>query len=126
MSHEIVESQTDPDPFGTFGATSWKNYSVSPRSEVSDECSPVQFADGLWVEGYWSNNDANCVAPHASESDLGGSSKFTTNGGPVLKTPGIYLIYWGTVWRDAVSAPSPTGINNLIQNYVYNILMRCK
>lgn len=116
ISHEIVEAQTSADPFGRFGKMAWKNYTPSIHLEVADECTDQTFADGLVANGYWSNSDANCVVPHVSETDLGNSTKFTTKGGKVLKTPGIYLIYWGTTWRDSASAPTNAVLTDKIQN----------
>ena len=126
LTEELVETQTSPNPGGDLGAESFKDYDESPPGsgggEIGDLCdshSPVasQYASGLWVQPYWSNNDANCVAPGVDEIDLGGSSRVTNQqGGVVMKHPTLYLVYWGADWRDRVSTPTAAEVTDLVQN----------
>ena len=119
--HEIVEAITDPDPFSTLGPDSW--FFPATNNEIADTCGAMggQYADGLWAQGYWSNSDNNCVIPHLNESDLGSSTKAQNpHNGPVLKNAKIYLIYWGSDWKNRIIVPTAAGYTNEIQNKLLN------
>jgi hypothetical protein len=104
LTEELVEHQTDPDPLSNFNNKAFADYSMSPVSEIGDICdnhSPTfsTYPSGLVVQPYWSNSDNNCVAPGIDEIDKGNSNRVTNpDNDPVLKTPKIYLIYWGPTW----------------------------
>jgi hypothetical protein len=120
MGEEIVESLTDPDPFHKYGPKSWHNPEGAGHPEIGDLCDayPDQtYGDGLKVHQYWSNNDNNCVAPHISETDLGGSTALENpNNGAVLKNSTIYLVFWGSDWTTRGTAPTMAGYIDKIQN----------
>src|SRR4030095_348238 len=116
-THEIIETQTDPDPLKRFGADSY--WIPATNNELADVCNTMSgtYADGLTVEGYWSNSDNNCVIPHINETDLGTSTRVSNpNGGPVLPNAKEYLIYWGTDWATRSATPTMSGLTDLIQN----------
>jgi hypothetical protein len=116
-THEIIEIQTDPDPFKKFGADGY--WIPATNNELADVCDTVSgtYGDGLAVEGYWSNSDNNCVIPHINETDLGTSTKVSNpNGGPVLNNAKVYLIYWGTDWATRSTTPTMSGLTDKIQN----------
>jgi hypothetical protein len=120
ISHEIVESQTDAE---TTGATGWMD---TDGLEIADDMGFFgQYggggaAGGLTVDPYWSNSDKSNVAPPVIEDDKGTSTRFTYHGGPVLKTPEVYLIFWGTDWRDRTAAPTMAQVIDLTQNKLLN------
>jgi hypothetical protein len=115
-AHEIVEAQSDPDPFHRFQPDAF--FMPSNGEEIADVCgSNHTYADGLTLEGYWSNNDAGCVVPHIFENDLGGSTLVSNpNGGPVLTNAKIYLVFWGSDWATRGTTPTMAGLTNEIQN----------
>jgi hypothetical protein len=62
VSHELVESATDPDGSGFLGIngtcheTGW--------CEIADVCEgTLATVDGIMVQAYWSNQDNECVVP---------------------------------------------------------------
>lgn len=122
FTEELVESQTDPDPLDTFDSKAFCNWNSDNKDEIGDICdnhTPVasQYASGLWVQPYWSNSDANCVAPGIDEIDLGNSSLVTNKfNSPVFKNPKLFIIFWGQDWKDRVLDPTAAGVIDLIQN----------
>jgi hypothetical protein len=119
-SHEIVETQSDPDPLKKLGPDSY--WLPATNNEIADICGTAVYADGLTVEKYWSNSDNNCVAPHIDETDLGTSTAVSNpNGGPVLNNAKIYLIYWGTDWATRSAVPTMTGLTDRIQNKLLGV-----
>jgi hypothetical protein len=62
VSHELVESATDPEGGGFRGV---KGTCDEPGwCEVADICeSTLSTVDGITVDAYWSNRDNDCVAP---------------------------------------------------------------
>lgn len=62
VSHEFVESATDPEGTG-FGGV--KGTCDEPSwCEIADVCeSTLSVIDGITVQAYWSNRDNNCIAP---------------------------------------------------------------
>src|SRR5262245_14530195 len=101
LTEECVETQTDANVRGEFGyKKAYKDYST--LNEIGDICDGTGtsvYPDGLGVKKYWSNSDNNCVAPGLDEVDLGNSTLVTNqDGGPVMKTPKLYLIFWGSEW----------------------------
>jgi hypothetical protein len=89
VSHELVESVTDPEgngfrgPTGTCDEPGW--------CEIADVCeSTWSMVDGVMVKGYWSNRDHDCiapgsVAPRASLPSRPGNQR--TGGGPAEVEP---------------------------------------
>jgi hypothetical protein len=68
VSHELVESATDPEGSGFRGA---KGTCDEPGwCEIADVCeSTWSMVDGVMVKGYWSNRDNDCVAPGSVAPD---------------------------------------------------------
>jgi hypothetical protein len=62
VSHELVESATDPEGGGFRGV---KGTCDEPGwCEVADICeSTLSTVDGITVEAYWSNRDNHCIVP---------------------------------------------------------------
>jgi len=122
LTEELVESMTDPDPQDTFDNKAFADYKGSTLPEIGDICddhipTASQYPSGLWVQPYWSNSDANCVAPGIDEVDKGNSTKVTNpNNNPVFRTPKLYLIFWGQDWKDRILDPTAAGVTDLIQN----------
>jgi hypothetical protein len=89
VSHELVESATDPEgsgfrgPTGTCDEPGW--------CEIADVCeSTWSMVDGVMVTGYWSNRDNDCVAPGsvAPRASLPGRpGNQRTGGGPAEVEP---------------------------------------
>jgi hypothetical protein len=89
VSHELIESATDPEgsgfrgPTGTCDEPGW--------CEIADVCeSTWSMVDGVMVKGYWSNRDHDCiapgsVAPRASLPGRPGNQR--TGGGPAEVEP---------------------------------------
>jgi len=74
VSHELVESATDPEGSGILGVQG--TCQGSGWCEVSDICmSSLAEVDGVAVQGYWSNRDGACVTP-------GSGAPATTPGKP--------------------------------------------
>ena len=94
----------------------------STNEDFMDHCGATgrQYGTGVnsyWVPGYWSNSDNNCVVPHFIETDLGTSTLIQNpDGGTPFINAKIYLVFWGTGWRDRTSDPTVAGIVDRIQN----------
>jgi hypothetical protein len=118
ISHEIVETITDPDPLNTFHEQAW-GWS-NDGQEISDPCEDVAipgYASGLDVEAYWSNSDGRCICPGLTVPDTVNWGPATNrHGGDVLPNAVIYLIYWGLDWSTRVISPTASVITNEIQN----------
>jgi hypothetical protein len=71
ISHELVESVTDPEGEGILGVKG--ACSGSGWCEIADVCGSTAVLDGITVQSYWSNQAGACVVPVAS-SELAGSS----------------------------------------------------
>lgn len=116
ISHEIIEAMTDPDYAGQMsGKRGWKWYNNNPRWEIADFCDVSGFFgwsygtgdDAFYPEPYWSNSDAGCCIPGLNCPDTGNSTRITNaDGGPVLSSPKVYLIYWGAYWADSQKSQS--------------------
>src|SRR5262245_15278423 len=62
ISHELVESATDPEGDGIVGVTG--TCDEPGWCEISDICmSTLAEVDGVSVQGYWSDRDGACVTP---------------------------------------------------------------
>src|SRR5262245_29522411 len=62
ISHELVESATDPDGRGFLGVNGTCN--ESGWCEIADVCEPeLSKVDGVAIQAYWSNRDHDCLAP---------------------------------------------------------------
>jgi hypothetical protein len=62
ISHELVESATDPEGDGIVGVTG--TCDEPGWCEISDICmSTLADVDGVAVQGYWSNRDRACIVP---------------------------------------------------------------
>lgn len=61
MSHEVVESATDPEGSAILGVSG----TCSPGGwcEIADICPATGVVDGITVEAYWSNLAGGCVVP---------------------------------------------------------------
>lgn len=111
VTHEILEAMTDPDYAGEMGGKrAWKWYENNPRWEICDFCDDIitpsshygSGADLVYVEPYWSNSDNGCCMPSIDCPDTGTSTRIKNNdGGPVLSSPKVYLIFWGKDWSDS-------------------------
>jgi hypothetical protein len=115
--HEIVETITDPDPLNTFGGQAWGN--ATTGKEISDPCENLftAYADGLDVEGYWSNSDDKCVVPGLTIPDTVQTTPMTNRkGGDVLASAKVYLIYWGSDWNTRATTPVAATLTDKIQN----------
>jgi hypothetical protein len=117
ISHEIVETQTDAD---TVADNGWRAFGETNAIEIADDQgNGVQYPSGLWVDKYWSNSDNNNVAPGVDEVDKGSSNRFTYKGGPLLETPKVYLIFWGSEWFTRSGDPNKATVIDLIQNKLF-------
>ncbi len=62
ISHELVESATDPDGRGFLGVNGTCN--EPGWCEIADVCEPkLSKVDGVAIQAYWSNRDHDCIAP---------------------------------------------------------------
>jgi hypothetical protein len=62
VSHELIESATDPEGSGFRGPTG--TCDDSGWCEIADVCeSTWAMVDGVMVKAYWSNRDNDCIAP---------------------------------------------------------------
>jgi hypothetical protein len=70
ISHELVEAATDPDGHGFVGV---KGTCAGPGwCEIADICeSTSSTVDGINVQGYWSNQDNDCIVPGSDAPDPG-------------------------------------------------------
>jgi hypothetical protein len=63
VSHELVESATDPEGSGFRGVNG--TCDESGWCEIADVCeSTWSTVDGVMVQGYWSNQDNDCIPPN--------------------------------------------------------------
>jgi hypothetical protein len=68
VSHELVEVATDPQGGGFLGANG--TCDESGWCEIADVCeSTWSTVDGVTVQGYWSNQDNECIAPSSVAPD---------------------------------------------------------
>jgi len=115
LAEEMVEVQTDPFAFD--GVPAWQGPSLGddPMRQIGD--TPCDFAmgtegnqpyaDGLQVEAYWSNADDDCVIWGLTSGGTGShADPLTYHGGPVMKTPKIYMIFWGKDWETRTAQPT--------------------
>jgi hypothetical protein len=69
ISHELVEAATNPDGHGFLGVKG----TCGDRSgwcEIADVCeSTWSTVDGVTVQGYWSNQHNDCIAPSSDASE---------------------------------------------------------
>jgi hypothetical protein len=71
LSHEVVESATDPEGTGFRGAADACDQ--DGWCEIADVCSVTSTVDGITVWPYWSNQTGGCVAPGMPpQGSLGG------------------------------------------------------
>lgn len=63
MSHEVVESATDPEGSAILGVSG--TCSSGGWCEIADICPVAGVLDGIVVEAYWSNLAGACVIPTA-------------------------------------------------------------
>jgi hypothetical protein len=61
ISHELVESVSDPEGSALTGVAG--TCSQSGWCEIGDVCSSTSSVDGVTVQSFWSNQDAQCVVP---------------------------------------------------------------
>jgi hypothetical protein len=68
MSHELVESATDPEGSAILGVPG----TCSPGGwcEIADICPASGVLDGVTVESYWSNLAGGCVVPMSPNHEL--------------------------------------------------------
>jgi len=68
MSHEVVESVTDPEGTAILGV----HGTCSPGGwcEIADICPATGVLDGIVVEAYWSNLAGGCVVPMSPNPEL--------------------------------------------------------
>jgi hypothetical protein len=69
LSHEVVESATDPEGSGFRGIAG--ACSQDGWCEIADVCSASSVLDGVTVASYWSNQADGCVIPGPDRSHLG-------------------------------------------------------
>jgi hypothetical protein len=73
ISHELVESATDPDGSGFLGVN--RTCHGPGWCEIADICESTWASiDGITVHGYWSNQDNACIAPSNRGRIAAGSS----------------------------------------------------
>lgn len=118
MSHEIVETLTDPpQPYGAKGLIV---VAGGHGDQISDVCEQenILLGDDVYVHSYWSNIRAECVAPPA----LRGSGTSTDNikvedhGGQVMQNAVVYIVFWGSNWNTmTMSEPTKKGIEDRIK-----------
>ena len=81
ISHELVESATDPDGSGFLGIN--RTCHGPGWCEIADICESTWASiDGITVHKYWSNQDNACIAPssHAPGHLSPGARHLTTIG----------------------------------------------
>jgi hypothetical protein len=61
MSHELVESLTDPDGSAILGVSG--TCKQSGWCEIADICPGDSIVNGVAVSPYWSEQAAACIAP---------------------------------------------------------------
>lgn len=61
ISHEVVESATDPEGSAFLGVAGTCNQ--GGWCEIGDVCGSISSLDGVTVQSYWSNQDGACVVP---------------------------------------------------------------
>ena len=61
ISHELVESATDPEGSAFLGVTG--TCSQGGWCEIGDVCSSTSVLDGVTVQSYWSNQAGACAVP---------------------------------------------------------------
>ena len=61
LSHEIVESATDPEGSGFRGVAGACHQ--DEWCEIADVCSATSVLDGITVASYWSNQTGRCIMP---------------------------------------------------------------
>lgn len=68
LSHEVVESMTDPQGSGIVGVEG--TCDQEGWCEIADICWESAKVDGVLVASYWSNRTGRCVAPGAPPSTV--------------------------------------------------------
>src|SRR5262249_18332417 len=87
ISHELVESATDPDGSGFLGAN--RTCDGPGWCEIADICESTWASiDGITVHGYWSNQAGACIAPSNRGRIAAGSSGGTPAGHPAAASAG--------------------------------------
>jgi hypothetical protein len=61
VSHELVESATDPEGSGFLGVKG--TCDESGWCEIADVCESLATVDGVMVQAYWSNRHDDCIVP---------------------------------------------------------------
>jgi stage V sporulation protein SpoVS len=84
LSHELVESITDPEP----DSPAWRmNREIHKGWEIGDACNEtVDRVNGLLLQAYWSERDKACVIPFAKAR--------TMNSMATARTPNHLDVFW--------------------------------
>ena len=122
LADELLECITNPI---TNGAGADKGWMDSNGFEICDLCenhsnaTTANFSDGLSVPYYWDTGTSKCVAPGAASGGVSISENptYRNNGGPVIGSPKVYLIFWGPTWS------SQTTFKNAVTDLVQNKLL---
>jgi len=102
ISHELVESATDPDGSGFLGVN--RTCDGPGWCEIADICQSTWASiDGITVHGYWSDQAGACIAPSSRGRIAAGSSGGTPAGHAPVSA------------RQAPASTSVTGQGNLAQ-----------
>lgn len=70
LSHEVVESMTDPQGSGFLGVEG--TCSQDGWCEIADICWESANVEGITVRSYWSNRAGRCIIPGAAPSTVDG------------------------------------------------------
>jgi hypothetical protein len=95
MSHELVESITDPEGSAILGNAGVCNQ--GGWCEIGDVCNTAGRVNGVQVQSYWSDVDDACIIPDGMVA------------GPVSGNPVLVQSRFGTKGNFEVVVPQPTG-----------------
>ena len=109
ISHELVESATDPDGSGFLGVG--RTCHGPGWCEIADICqSTWASVDGITVHKYWSNQAGACIAPATAGGIAAGTSAGNRAAAPGMRRPAPGLPGRGTSPRSSGTSGGSAGI----------------
>ena len=132
IAEEVIECQTDTEDDGWSANVSDSDPETGGDGQIGERCDgPGQngvfldtYADGIVVEGYWSNALGGCTIPGLME-DPGERNSGTPagnlvyHGGRVMTHPVVNLIFWGNDWTGQ-SNPSMSQVITRVRDKFLN------
>ncbi len=107
ISHELVESATDPDGSGFLSVN--RTCHGPGWCEIADICESTWASiDGITVHGYWSNQDNACIAPGNRGRDRGRQFRRRRPGIGLRRQPGMRRPAPGSLGRGTSPRSSGT------------------